>query len=186
MKTKDDISKIKSLVLYILNQCGGMQEIFSIAMIMYHCQRKCLALYGRYLVNEDFHANAYGLTIPYTFKAIINKNSSGVIFSQDFLVENKQGKTFVYSKGIPDMDELTLAEIDIINETLSELKGKSDHEFCCMLKQDPAWLDAAARFEEDPTDSRISPIKMARAEGSSDDAINYLKSNLYFDSIWSS
>lgn len=187
MKSIDDLDKIKSVILYILQQCGGTQDFVSLVKKMYFAQRKHLALYGRPIFNDMFYARERGPVPSFTYKALFAcYNKSGVSeeinhFNASFGVNVVNGERIVSAKESPDMDELAGAEIKTINTVIDETKGFTAEYLSELSHKDQAWKLARKRVSDDPTDGRMSLVSIARAGGANKGIIDYLRESLTFD-----
>lgn len=187
MKTTDEIDKIKAVVLYILNQCGGSQDFVSLAKKMYFAQREYLALYGRPIFNDTFYARERGPVPTFTYKSLsicFGKSDCPEeikAFNDSFSVTSTDGYKVVTAIEKPDMDELALAEVETMDEILKRTEGLTAEQLSDLSHKDSAWKKAKKRMEEDPTDGRMSLVSIARAGGASQGTIKYLQETLNFD-----
>lgn len=187
MKTPDEIDKIKAVVLYILNQCGGSQDFVSLVKKMYFAQREYLALYGRPIFNDTFYARERGPVPTFTYKALsvcFGKADSPEeikAFNDSFLVTMIDGCKMVIANEQPDMDELAVAEVETIDEILKRTYGMTAEQLSDLSHKDTAWIKAKKRMEEDPTDGRMSLVSIAKAGGAKSGIIRYLRETLNFD-----
>lgn len=125
MKTPDELDKIKAVVLYILNKCGGTQDFVSLVKKMYFAQQKYLVLYGRPIFNDMFYARERGPVPSFTYKALfVGATKSGLSseiddFNASFSVSPLKGDKLISSSELPDMDELAIAEVEVIDDILN-------------------------------------------------------------------
>ena len=179
MKTIDEIDKIKAVVLYILNRCGGTQDFVSLAKKMYLAQRKYLALYGRPIFNDKFYARDSGPVPAFTYKALyveaLKDTSSPEIveFNKSFSVSVKENSRSISSSCLPDMDELAVEEVEVLDMIMKESEG--------MSHKDGAWMIARERMKADPMDGRMSFVSIARAGGANKAVLEYLRDSLNFE-----
>lgn len=187
MKTIDEIDKIKAVVLYILSRTGGSQDFVSLVKKMYFAQRKYLALYGRPIFNDMFYARDRGPVPAFTYKALYIESLKPSLcpeiaaFNESFQVEAVGNTRLVSSSCLPDMDELAVAEVEVMDAVLSETDGMSAEQLSELSHTDEAWMLAKERMKDDPMDGRMSLVSIARAGGASRSIIEYLRDSLNFD-----
>lgn len=187
MKTIDEIEKIKAVVLYILNRCGGTQDFVSLVKKMYFAQRKYLALYGRPIFNDMFYARDRGPVPAFTYKALyveaLKETAFPEIaeFNESFSVSTKENTRSISSFCLPDMDELAVAEVEVLDMILKETEGMSAEQLTELSHKDDAWKIAKERMKDDPMDGRMSLVSIARAGGASKAVLDYLRDSLNFD-----
>lgn len=181
--TEDDVYKLKAIALYIVNECGII-DIFHILKILYFADREHYALWGTRLTNDTFCAmengpvasNLYDVLKEVTGKKFLKKDSllkviSGALYLSDPMYEN-----YVAAREKPDMDELSVSDIECLDKSIAENKDKP---FGILSKEshDIAWSDAYKR----KVNSEMDPLLMARAGGASDETLNFIKENNEFD-----
>ena len=187
MKTIDEIDKIKAVVLYILSRCGGTQDFVSLVKKMYFAQRKYLALYGRPIFNDMFYARDRGPVPAFIYKALYIESLKDTAFpeiakfNESFSVLEREGTRDISSSCLPDMDELAIAEVEILDMVLKDTEGMSAEQLTEMSHKDAAWKIAKERMKDDPMDGRMSLVSIARAGGASKAVLDYLRDSLNFD-----
>jgi uncharacterized phage-associated protein len=175
-----DISKIKAAILYLLKVSGGKMAFFSFFGIMYFIQKEYLVRYGKTLFNEPFFACDLGPFPLFTyncFRCIVlypNKATDTVKrFCSSFTYEGIGNVRYVYAKEVPDMNELSAAEIRVIDRVVKKYEGQSfkqlKEEMC-----DYAWEKAMERAAKNPEDNGMFLVDIARAGGASVEKFNYI------------
>lgn len=187
MKTPDELDKIKTVVLYILSKCNGAQDFVSLVKKMYFAQQRYLVLYGRPIFNDMFYARDRGPVPSFTYKALfVGATKAGLSseiddFNVSFSVSPLKGDKLISSSELPDMDELAIAEVEVIDEILNRTKGMTAEQLTELSHKDKAWIKAKERMKDDPTDGRMSLVSIARAGGASPAILEYLRDSLNFD-----
>ena len=187
MKTSDELDKIKAAVLYILSKCNGAQDFVSLVKKMYFAQQRYLALYGRPIFNDMSYSRERGPVPSFTYKALfVGANQTEVSpeinkFNASFSVSPLKGDKLISSKELPDMDELAVAEVEVIDAILRETNGMTAEQLSAKSHKDKAWIKAKERMKDDPTDGRTSLVSIARAGGAQPAILNYLRDSLNFD-----
>lgn len=187
MKTVDEIDKIKAVVLYILSRSGGSQDFVSLVKKMYFAQRRYLALYGRPIFNDMFYARERGPVPAFTYKALYIESLKATAFpeiaafNESFRVEASGNSRMVCALAVPDMDELAVAEVEVIDAVLAETEGMDAEQLSALSHEDEAWKLAKERMKDDPMDGRMSLVSIARAGGANRSIIEYLRDSLNFD-----
>jgi len=155
MKSPDEIAKIKAVLLYILKSNGGVQDFVSLVKKMYFAQQEYLVTYGRPLCNDSFYARDRGPVPSFTYKSLWAEfgNNSCSLEIQDF---NKSFSVSISGKSRnikaledPDMDELAVAEVEMLDVVLERLKGLTAEQLTDMSHKDKAWKDAYEQTKDD-------------------------------------
>lgn len=178
----DEILKLKAVVLYILKKCRTI-DYFHLFKILYFADREHYAVYGRRLVNDTFCALKNGPVPSFLYDAIkvLYGGTAGEelqIISSALSVADSDYKYFINAVEDPDMDELSVSDVEMLDKSISENLTLS-FDTLSLKSHDVAWREA---WEKTPN-SPIVPILMARAAGASDATIEYIKENEFFDTL---
>lgn len=129
-----EIERLKAIVLYILNsvpgKCIGKHELFK---ILYFASQKRLVRYG-YVMIPDFVALQYG-PVPSRLFNYIKEGNNAIAKSisiDDYMLSSSES---------PDMDELSKADIECIDESIRENSGLSFYKLL-EKSHDEAWQKA--------------------------------------------
>lgn len=189
MKTKDQISKIKAVVLYILDQYSGRIDNLKLYKLMYFAQKEHLKLYGSELVGETFKAIQHGPVPTFTkraFDALFHNNEKTEDID-DFCISFETHKqeyqgtksfTVISSSEKPDMDELSMSNIKCIDAVMELYKDKDAYELCEISHKDKAWIKASKRAEMDPQSNRMTTMEILWAANASKKLKDYVRENL--------
>lgn len=176
--SEDDILKLKSAFLYILNKEGTL-DIFRLSKTLYFADRQHMVKYGRRIINDTFFAMEYG-PVPSNIYDIFKykkgdsryckKNLKTIACS--FRVGSDDASNQLFPIEMPDMDELSPSDIECLDESFDahahgkfrELSSKS---------HDDAWKKAYKKKSSNP----INYLDMAKAGGASDELIEFIKEN---------
>ena len=178
----DEILKLKAVVLYILKQCRTV-DYFHLFKIIYFADREHYAVYGRRLVNDTFCALKNGPVPSFLYDAVKVLDGGRVdeelqLISSALSVADSDYRYFISAVEEPDMDELSVSDMEMLDKSISENLTLS-FDTLSRKSHDIAWQEA---WEKTPN-SPMMPILMARAAGASDDTIEYIKENEFFDTI---
>jgi uncharacterized phage-associated protein len=175
MKTKSEILKTRATLLYILNKFPQGVDYIKLFKILYFAQRQHLVSYGRVIVNDTFHARTFGPVPSFTYAALkaLEKNACTKDF-ETFLNNISIKSKLVISEDIPDMDELSLSNIECLDFSIQKCKNKNSYQLSAM-SHDDAWFAAEKRKVEDPENDRMTIIEIAKAGKASDEIIDYIR-----------
>lgn len=173
MKTKDEISKIKASVLYILAQFPKGVDFIKLFKIMYFAQKEHLVKYGRGIIDDSFYALKHGPVPSFTYKAIqvkqgkvratddLNEIAMAIILSDDK----------VFAEIDADRDELSVSDMKCLDNAIKEYKNLDSYTLSD-ISHDIAWKEAHTRSQDDPEKNKMTLIDIAKAGNASVDIIN--------------
>lgn len=189
MKTALEISKIKAVALYILQESGGTLDLITLFKKMYFSQRLYLARYGKTIFNDNFRAKKRGPVPSFTYHSFIcafNNMECATedvkVFDSSFMLYEKDGVKFVNANDNPEMKKIAVMEQKTIQEVLKRTKDMSPDELS-EESHDTAWKTAIRRAKNDSNDDYISVVNMARAEGAPKEVINYIRQRQQLESF---
>lgn len=176
MKTKEEIKKIESVVLYILKQFKNGVDYIKLFKIMYFAQREYLATYGLTVMDDSFKARQRGPVPALTYKVVKmaeNGEMSGDLreFVSSIRVDDNQK---VYARKRPNMDYLapaTVAELDKVIAKYRDVDSKELSE----LSHDSAYTAVLERMQDDPQKDTLTLIDIARAGGASEAMVDHIR-----------
>lgn len=181
MKTAREIEKIKAVVLYILQQCGGTLDLITLFKKMYFSQQLYASRYGKTIFNDSFRAKRRGPVPSFTYHAFccafdgLDKASEDIKgFDAAFEVFEEDGKRFVKALENPEMKKIAGMELDVLRQVLEQTKDMKSNDLS-EKSHDKAWKDAHKRAENDPKDDYISIVNIAKAGGASKEVLNYIR-----------
>lgn len=180
--TKDEIYKLKAATLYILKECGGETDYIHLFKILYFAERAHMAKYGTHLVKDVFCALPKGPVPSFLYDAV--KVASGkhlpdpdlTIIAEALTPGEGEGDFWVRAKEEPDMDELSKADIALLDESIKENLPK-DYRVLSSESHDSAWKSAWSKRQAEPMDE----FQIAKAGGASDGFIEYMKEQETFN-----
>ena len=176
--TKEQILKLKAVVLYIINKCGEI-DFIHLFKILYFAERKQYAEYGQHLVYDSFCALERGPVPSFLYDAV--KNVAGLKYTShnnmDILTNalasgSGECHYMLRATQTPDMDELSEAEIEALDCSIAENIHK-DISTLSSDSHDEAWRQAWEKSHNSPMDV----LMIAKAGGASDDFIEYIREN---------
>lgn len=188
--TQDDILKLKSAFLYILNKQRSIDQ-FHVFKILYFADRDHLAKYGRRIINDTFHALENGPVPSNLYNVVKFKNGhlDSPIFFNDGLFKpildsfetgSEDAYYYLSAKEKPDLDELSKSDIECIDEAFSKYRDIDMYELSKM-SHDSAWDKAWNKKRSSPLDF----LDMAEAGGANEDLIEYIRETEEFASCLS-
>ncbi|MBQ9214336.1 MAG: SocA family protein [Bacteroidales bacterium] len=181
MKTKEQISKIKAVVTYILEKTGGLDYIH-LFKIMYFAQQEQLVNYALPIMDDSFIARRHGAVPSLTYKVIkcVEHNEKVSEDLQDFynsiiVVTDKEHQEIRLKDGVKcDLDELSGADIKNLNKWIDNCLNVDSYKLSD-LSHDKAWRKAKRQTERTGEDTKITLYDMAKAGGALDGMLEVIK-----------
>jgi uncharacterized phage-associated protein len=183
MKSKDQIEKIKAVVLYILKKLPEGVDYIHLFKMMYFAQQEHLAVYGRPVMDDTFVARKHGPVPTLTYKVVhcaekhqepATKDLDDFISSLSIII--KDGHQIVVAKqsASPDMDELSASDIRILDKWIARCKDVEVFDLAD-LSHDKAWLKAQKQAQRTGEDTKIPLVDIALAAGASEAMIQVIR-----------
>ena len=151
MKTKDQILKIKAVVLYILKAFPEGVDYIHLFKVMYFAQQNQLKEYGLPIVYDTFVARKHGPVPTLTYKVL-----RGVEGKTELSSELKDFSSSLDVELSKEGHQLILASKNAVSFDLSD----KSHE-------DKAWKRAKRQADKTGEDTKITMYDMADAAGAS-------------------
>ena len=179
MKSALQISKIKAVILYIMQRFPQGIDYIKLFKILYFAQQEHLVKYGKVLVDESFCAVKHGPVPTFTYKALQvaeGKPLEGDFkeFLSDIIINNQK----VYSSTAPDMDYISGANQKCLDDSIAKYKDVDPYDLS-ILSHDSAWKQANQRMEDDPQKNYMTLIDIARAGQASEEMIDYIREKIW-------
>lgn len=180
MKSLDDIKKIESVVLYVLQYFKDGLDYIKLFKIIYFAQRDYLANYGKILCPDTFKARQYGPVPSLSDKVIklVELESENITsypdlkdFCESIKVENK----LVYALKSPDLDYLSKKERDCLDKSYNYCKDKDSKKELSPESHDTAYESAYERYSKDPQLGTLTNMEIAKAGGATDSMLAYIR-----------
>jgi uncharacterized phage-associated protein len=171
--TKDDILKLKAVLLYILNKTGGL-DYYRIFKIMYFADTEHLAKYGRKIIPDTFYALKFGPVPTNLFDMIkgikkSDETSTGYLELNDSIsFADDDAENVLLAKENYDPDELSQSDIEILDKSIKE-NSKSSFYHLCNKSHGVAWEKAKNG------DHKIDILEMAKEGGAQKGMIDYIR-----------
>lgn len=173
---KEDIMKLKAVVLYVLSKCEEL-DFIHLFKIIYFAERSQYATYGQHLVKDSFCALEKGPVPSFLYDAVkmVTSGAPSVLPNVGILADAmKPGSGECYylvsAKEAPDMEELSEAEVEALDVSYAENIGK-DVMTISRDSHDVAWTSAWEKGHNSVMDSLL----IAKAGGASDDFLKYIE-----------
>jgi uncharacterized phage-associated protein len=179
--SKYDALKIKAVFLYVLNKMNGA-NMLSALKIVYFANKKHLKSFGRPLIEDDFIAMPLGPVPSFLYDAIkcekgeryLNRPNVDILKGSFIPV----GQHRLSPTETADMDELSTSDILCIDASIEENGGRSARELTDKSHSDSAWKNA-----ESTSLRLMDTIQMAIDEGTSQDMLEIIKSQIDFANL---
>lgn len=183
MKSKEQINKIKAVVLYILNKFPDGVDYIKLFKIMYFAQKDYLVKYGKALCPDTFKARTFGPVPALSDKVIKivelhdDIDSKLKSFCQSIRVENQ----LVFAVSKSSMNYLSKKECLVLDKWFDICKDKDSIKDLSPESHDEAYERALKRSETDPQLAILTNIEIAKAGNASDKMIGYIRNNELFE-----
>ena len=175
MKTVLEISKIKAVILYIMQSFPEGVDYIKLFKILYFAQQEHLVKYGKVLVDESFCAVKHGPVPTFTYKALQvaeGKPLEGDFkeFLSDIIINNQK----VNTTSAPDMDYISGANKRCLDDSINKYKDVDPYDLS-ILSHDSAWKQAIHRMKDDPQKNYMTLIDIVRAGNASKEMVDYIR-----------
>jgi len=169
--TPYDQKKLIQIVLYVLNQTGGV-DYYHLFKILYFAERKNLAKWGHRIISDDFYALEYGPVPTCLYDAVKGSNAYGTTLADQLrevtMFAGSDAPNVLLAKCDADLSYISKSEKAELDKSIkdnlllsfSQLKAKS---------HDSAWAVAHKK-----SCKRITPMDMARVEKANYATIEYI------------
>jgi len=121
----NSVLKIKAVLLFVLQQLGGMADFIKIFKIIYFANREHLATYGRPIIDDDFIAMQNGPVPSWLYDAVKLENKNIGVYKP---VSDSIEHVFFYiikAKEEPDMTEMSKSDVKCLLKSIQENKDLS-------------------------------------------------------------
>ena len=183
---KDDILVIKAVLLYILTHSeDGKRDIYSLVKAAYYAQQNHLARYGTPLFKDCICALPFG-PVPSNIYNILKmaRGDSRVLdyhkaddmhLASDAIAFDNERFSAIER---PDMDFLSLSDIECLNYGISKVAGMS----FCQIMDDTHGQEWSRAFNSGTSLKEMDIMNISKEGNASDDALQYLKD--FLDTEW--
>lgn len=182
MKTKDQISKIKAVVAYILKKVPQGLDYIHLFKIMYFAQQEHLVVWGAPIMDDSFVARRHGAVPTLTYK-VIKSVETGREVSEDLkdfyntisITTDEDHQLIKLSNGAEcDMDELSESNTEILDKWITNCMDINSYKLSD-LSHDKAWKQAKRQTDKTGEDTKITLYAMAKAGGAPDGMLEVIK-----------
>jgi len=182
MKTKDQISKIKAVVAYILKEVPQGLDYIHLFKIMYFAQQEHLVVWGAPIMDDSFVARRHGAVPTLTYK-VIKSVENGREVSDDLkdfyntisITTDEDHQLIKLSNGAEcDMDELSESNTEILDKWITNCMDINSYKLSD-LSHDKAWKQAKRQTDKTGEDTKITLYAMAKAGGAPDGMLEVIK-----------
>ena len=183
---KTDVHTLHNILLYIISRLSGTQkcDVYRIVKAAFFAQEFHIVRYLKPLYNDKIIALLYGPVPSALYDAL--KCARG-----DFRFSDSESELKDIAAGIkfsdevfcavdePDMDYLSVSQVECLNEAIEKVKKMSFNEIRDTTHQ-AEWQRASQTAQRE-----MDLIAIAREGGADDASIEYLKESLEFDKMLS-
>ena len=183
MKTKDQILKIKSTVLYILEKMPKGMDYIHLFKTLYFAQQEHLVRYGMPIMDDSFMARKHGPVAALTYKVLRGVEGKVDVtdkclrdFMQSVNVEIVDGHQIVTiaSGATCDVDELSVSNIKVLDKWIGKCRDIESFDLSD-LSHDEAWQTAKSKTELTGEDTKITLYDMAKAAGANEAMLGVIR-----------
>jgi uncharacterized phage-associated protein len=183
MKTIDQILKIKSTVLYILEKMPEGVDYIHLFKTLYFAQQEHLVRYGMPIMDDSFMARKHGPVAALTYKVL--KGVEGKVDVTDECLRDfmKAVKVEIVgdhqivslaSGATCDTDELSVSNMKVLDKWIDKCKDIKSFDLSD-LSHDEAWQTAKSKTELTGEDTKITLYDMAKAGGANDAMLGVIR-----------
>lgn len=175
MKTTEEYLKIRAAVLYILSKFPEGVDYIKLFKTLYFAQKEHIVKYGRPIVSDTFHAHRHGPVPSFTYAAIKAKETNSCTKDFELFLEGITiDKQRVFTKVLPDMDELSQSDVECLDNSFKFTINKDSYMLSAQ-SHDDAWIAASKHKESDPENDRMTVIEIAKAGNAKPGMIDYIR-----------
>lgn len=177
MKTKDQILKIKAVVLYILKAFPEGVDYIHLFKVMYFAQQNQLKEYGLPIVYDTFVARKHGPVPSLTYKVLRGVEGKADVSSPELksfadslnVVISEDGHQLVLAAKDAqcNMDELSVADVKMLDKWIDKCRNIGSFDLSDKSHEDRAWKRAKRQADKTGEDTKITMYDMADAAGAS-------------------
>ena len=204
MKTKEEIKKIETVVLYILREFREGVDYIKLFKIMYFAQKDFLLSYGKVLCPDTFKARKYGPVPMLSDKVIktvetretlrgkadLNRRTSesSAELARALPSEKEEDAVKAFAGSIrvdesqrvfglkePDTDYLSKKEQQYLDKWIEYCRDKDSLSELSPESHDRAYETAWQAYQDDPQKGEMTLIEIARAGGASEKMVAYIR-----------
>lgn len=179
MKTNDEIKKIETVVLYILQAFKDGVDYIKLFKIMYFAQKDYLLKYGKVLCPDTFKARKYGPIPAFSDKVIKTVETKECLRGKSdfktFVASIKVENQLVYGLSEPDTDYLSVKERQCLDKWIEYCREKDSIKELSPESHDKAYKAAWKAYKDDPQKGEMTWIAIARAAGASPKMVAYIR-----------
>lgn len=175
MKTFIQITKIKTVLLYIMQSFPKGVECAKLFRILYFAQQDYLVKYGKVLIEDSFMALKYGPAPTYIYRVLqaVKEKPTEESFN-DFLAGIEVHEQKIYASAKPDMNYISGSDKRCLDAAITKYKDTDPYDLSD-LSYDLAWKEARARIKDNPQKNLITIIDIARAGKANKEMIDYIR-----------
>jgi uncharacterized phage-associated protein len=182
---KEDLLTLKAVILYILTRADEeKKDVFNIVKTAYYAQKIHLVKYASILFNDDIYALQFG-PVPSTIYDILKisrkdkqtKNrykENALILEIANSIYSKNG--YFYAKEQPNMDYLSVSNIECLNEAIEEISKMTFNE-TSGLTHGKEWK----RAFHSPISNKMDILAIAKENGAEPAIVEYIKESIEWD-----
>lgn len=174
---QDNFKKEKAInaLLYVIHQLNGIADEHKLCKIFYYADQRHLSLYGRSITNDSYFAMKYG-PVPSSILDIMDDVRIANRFPEETHSDLTDKFKFEGSFDIralkePDMDELSMSDVECLDYAVAFCKDKSFGELT-KVSHGEAWCNT-------PKNRRMSIADILREAGNEEEYIEYILEKIH-------
>lgn len=185
MKTIEQIGKIESVVLYVLQNFKEGVDYIKLFKIIYFAQKDYLVNYGKVLCPDTFKARNYGPVPALSDKVIKlvemkDDDWSNYPDLKNFGESIRVVNQLVYATKQPNMDYLSKKECECLDKWYAYCKDKDSVKELSPESHDDAYQLAYSRSKQDPQLDILTCMEIAKAGGATPKMMSYIREKELF------
>jgi uncharacterized phage-associated protein len=167
-----DLAKVKALILYIVGKTGTI-DFHKFFKILYFAEQHHLVNYGRKIVNDSYVAMQYGPVASEIYNIFNEKRkNTGYRAGHEEILNSIVINEFEISVSEkPDMDELSVSDINCIDRSIEENAHLTMNERT-IKSHKLAWKKA--KCKSNGNGNLMDDLDIARDGGASEWMLNYI------------
>ena len=175
MKTSIQITKIKTVLLYIMQSFPQGVEYTKLFGILYFAQQDYLVKYGKVLIEDSFIELTYGPVPTYIYKALqtVGRKPTEEGFN-DFLTGIEVHEKKIYASAKPDMDYISGSDKRCLDAAITKYRDTDPYDQSD-LSNDSTWKEFMTRIKDDPQKNLLTIMDIARAGKANKEMVDYIR-----------
>ena len=175
MKTFIQITKIKTVLLYIMQSFPKGVECAKLFRILYFAQQDYLVKYGKVLIEDSFMALKYGPAPTYIYRVLkaVKEKRTEESFN-DFLAGIEVHEQQIYASAKPDMNYISGSDKRCLDAAITKYRDTDPYDQSD-LSNDSTWKEFMTRIKDEPQKNLLTIMDIARAGKANKEMVDYIR-----------